>query len=152
MNESAGPESGPARAPLPDVWWQLPLRTRQGIAIGVVVVLVLGVVGVAALVRSGDDGGEPTPADFVADLPPERVAVWDSLAECESEGQWDLATGNGYAGGLQFSQTSWLEVGGQGSPADASREEQIMRGEFLYDLQGWGAWPSCSAQLGLSTQ
>ena len=58
-------------------------------------------------------------------------------------------TGNGYLGGLQFSQVSWEEVGGTGSPAAASREEQIMRGEFLFDLQGWGAWPRCSAQLGL---
>ena len=148
MNDPAQPEGGPARAPLPDIWWQLPLRTRQLIAIGTVAVLGLAVVGVALLVRSG---GEADPAEFVANLPPERVAVWDSLAECESEGQWDLVTGNGYEGGLQFSQTAWLEVGGEGSPAAASREEQIMRAEFLYELQGWDAWPSCSAQLSLSS-
>ena len=64
--------------------------------------------------------------------------------------RWDLSTGNGFEGGLQFSRSSWIEVGGEDSPAAASREEQIMRGEFLYDLQGWSAWPACSAQLGLS--
>ena len=58
-------------------------------------------------------------------------------------------TGNGYFGGLQFTLVSWEGVGGFGSPANASREEQIMRAEMLYDLQGWGAWPRCSAQLGL---
>lgn len=76
--------------------------------------------------------------------------MWDALAECESGGRWDLSTGNGLEGGLQFEQSSWLEVGGEGSPAAASREEQIMRAEFLYDLQGWDAWPACSAQLGLT--
>ncbi len=75
--------------------------------------------------------------------------VWDSLAQCESGGDWGISTGNGYYGGLQFSQSSWNAAGGSGNPADASREEQIRVAENLLDMQGWGAWPSCSSQLGL---
>lgn len=75
--------------------------------------------------------------------------VWDQLAQCESGGDWSTNTGNGYSGGLQFSQGSWSAAGGSGSPADASREEQIRVAENLQSMQGWGAWPSCSSQLGL---
>ena len=75
--------------------------------------------------------------------------VWDQLAQCESGGNWAINTGNGYYGGLQFSQGSWSAAGGSGSPADASREEQIRVAENLQSMQGWGAWPSCSSQLGL---
>lgn len=77
-------------------------------------------------------------------------SVWDRLAQCESGGNWAINTGNGYYGGLQFSLSSWQAVGGSGLPSDASREEQIMRGEQLRAMQGWGAWPACSAKLGLS--
>jgi LysM repeat protein len=75
--------------------------------------------------------------------------VWDQLAQCESGGNWGTSTGNGYYGGLQFSQGSWNAVGGSGSPANASREEQIARAEQLRARQGWGAWPACSRRLGL---
>lgn len=76
-------------------------------------------------------------------------SVWDRLAQCEAGGNWHINTGNGYYGGLQFSLGSWQGVGGSGLPSDASREEQIARGEMLLARQGWGAWPSCSAKLGL---
>lgn len=76
-------------------------------------------------------------------------SVWDRLAACESGGNWSINTGNGYYGGLQFSQSSWNAAGGSGSPASASREEQIRVAENLQQMQGWGAWPACSAQLGL---
>ena len=75
---------------------------------------------------------------------------WDRLAECESNGNWSINTGNGYYGGLQFSQQSWQAVGGSGLPSNASKSEQIQRAEQLRQIQGWGAWPACSAQLGLS--
>ena len=76
-------------------------------------------------------------------------SVWDRLAQCESGGNWAINTGNGFYGGLQFTQSSWNGVGGSGSPAAASREEQITRAEILQARQGWGAWPACSAKLGL---
>ncbi|TLM84082.1 transglycosylase family protein [Pseudarthrobacter sp. NamE5] len=78
------------------------------------------------------------------------TSTWDALAQCESGGNWAINTGNGYAGGLQFSPSTWAAYGGTGSAADASREQQIAVAEQVQAAQGWGAWPSCSAQLGLS--
>lgn len=75
--------------------------------------------------------------------------TWDRLAQCEAGGNWAIDTGNGFYGGLQFSASSWHAVGGSGLPNQASRETQIAMGERLRSAQGWGAWPSCSAQLGL---
>lgn len=98
------------------------------------------------------------PAPVVAKTPRATVAAsvvsdgsaWDRLAACEAGGNWSINTGNGYYGGLQFTTSSWRAVGGSGLPSDASREEQIMRGQMLQARQGWGAWPACSAKLGLS--
>ncbi|WP_411375666.1 transglycosylase family protein [Arthrobacter sp. MPF02] len=78
------------------------------------------------------------------------TSTWDALAQCESGGNWATNTGNGYSGGLQFSPSTWSAYGGTGSPADASREQQIAVAEQVQASQGWGAWPSCAAQLGLS--
>jgi len=75
--------------------------------------------------------------------------VWDEVAQCESGGNWSIDTGNGYRGGLQFSQSTWEAYGGTGNPANASREEQIRVAENVVASQGWGAWPACSRQLGL---
>jgi hypothetical protein len=79
---------------------------------------------------------------------PSDPATWDRLAQCESHGRWDLNTGNGYYGGLQFSLGSWQGVGGTGYPHQASRAEQIKRGQILQARYGWGQWPHCSAELG----
>lgn len=76
-------------------------------------------------------------------------SVWDSLAQCEATGNWAINTGNGFYGGLQFTLSSWQAAGGSGYPHQASREEQILRGTILQGMQGWGAWPACSAKLGL---
>lgn len=78
------------------------------------------------------------------------TSTWDALAQCESGGNWSIDTGNGFSGGLQFTDSTWSAYGGTGSAADASREEQIAVAEQVQASQGWGAWPSCSAQLGLS--
>jgi LysM repeat protein len=75
--------------------------------------------------------------------------VWDRLAQCESGGNWSINTGNGYYGGLQFSLSSWRAVGGSGLPSNASKSEQIARAERLQAIQGWGAWPACTAKLGI---
>lgn len=76
-------------------------------------------------------------------------SVWDSLAKCESGGNWSTNTGNGYYGGLQFSPTTWRSVGGTGLPSQHSREEQIKRGKILQSRAGWGQWPHCTSKLGL---
>jgi hypothetical protein len=86
-------------------------------------------------------GGFGDPGDY---------ATWDALADCESGGNWATNTGNGYYGGLQFSLSTWQAVGGTGLPSDHSRETQIHFGQILQARSGWGQWPHCSAQLGLS--
>jgi LysM repeat protein len=75
--------------------------------------------------------------------------VWDRLAQCESGGNWSTNTGNGFYGGLQFTQSSWSAAGGGGSPQHASRSEQIRVAQNLQKMQGWGAWPTCSRKVGL---
>ncbi|CUR57433.1 Transglycosylase domain protein [metagenome] len=76
--------------------------------------------------------------------------VWDTLAQCESGGNWAINTGNGYYGGLQFSLGTWQAYGGTGLPSQASRETQIAIATKLRDASGgYGAWPGCAAKLGL---
>ncbi len=77
-------------------------------------------------------------------------STWDALAQCESGGNWAINTGNGYYGGLQFNLGTWQAHGGTGNPASASRATQIAVAERVLASQGWGAWPACSAKLGLS--
>ncbi|HEX2297846.1 MAG TPA: transglycosylase family protein [Pseudonocardiaceae bacterium] len=82
------------------------------------------------------------------------VDTWDKVAQCESSGDWNINTGNGYYGGLQFSQSSWEAAGGtQYAPrADlASKSEQIATAEELLDMQGPGAWPVCGSEGGLTS-
>ena len=78
-------------------------------------------------------------------------ATWDRLAQCESSGNWSINTGNGYYGGVQFYQPTWVGFGGQqyASRADlATREEQLAIAEEVLASQGWGAWPACTRKLG----
>ena len=76
---------------------------------------------------------------------------WDNVAHCESGGRWHINTGNGYYGGLQFTQGTWVNYGGLGfaDRADlATRVEQISIAEKVLHSQGWGAWPVCSQYRG----
>ncbi|TGN66728.1 resuscitation-promoting factor [Nocardioides eburneiflavus] len=76
--------------------------------------------------------------------------VWDSLAQCESGGNWAINTGNGYYGGLQFSLSTWRAYGGPGYPHQQSRETQIAIAEKLRAATGgYGSWPGCAVKLGL---
>ncbi|MDP2774498.1 MAG: resuscitation-promoting factor, partial [Nocardioides sp.] len=78
--------------------------------------------------------------------------VWDSLAQCESGGNWAINTGNGYYGGLQFNLGTWQAYGGTGLPSSHSRETQIAVATRLRDATGgYGSWPGCAAKLGLPT-
>ena len=77
-------------------------------------------------------------------------SVWDSLAQCESGGNWAINTGNGYYGGLQFNLGTWQSYGGSGLPSSASRETQIAVATRLRDASGgYGPWPGCASKLGL---
>ena len=73
---------------------------------------------------------------------------WDAIAQCESGGNWSANTGNGYYGGLQFSPGTRTANGGSGSPAAASRGEQIRVARNVMRTQGIGAWPVCGSAVG----
>jgi len=75
--------------------------------------------------------------------------VWDQIAQCESGGNWSTNTGNGFAGGLQFTPSTWHAYGGSGSPSRASRTQQIAVANRVLAAQGWGAWPVCSRKSGV---
>lgn len=72
---------------------------------------------------------------------------WDAVAFCESHDQWDINSGNGYWGGLQFAPGTWFANGG--GPFDGigwfpySRAEQIAVAERLYAVAGLAPWPVC---------
>ncbi|MFJ3974030.1 transglycosylase family protein [Streptomyces sp. NPDC090021] len=81
------------------------------------------------------------------------VDTWNKVAACESTNNWRTNTGNGYYGGLQFSQSTWRAFGGTGyAPrADlATKEQQIAVAEKVLKGQGPGAWPHCGKGAGLT--
>lgn len=77
---------------------------------------------------------------------------WDRIAQCESGNNWSTNTGNGYYGGLQFSQSTWQSHGGTGSAHQASREEQIRVAERVLRTQGLGAWGVCGRRGGTAVK
>lgn len=93
----------------------------------------------------GGNSGAAAPA--VAD-----GSVWDAIAQCESNGNWSINTGNGFSGGLQFAPSTWAGLGGTEYAPEAwqaTREQQIAVAQKVQAAQGWGAWPACTAKLGL---
>ncbi|MDQ0584800.1 transglycosylase family protein [Streptomyces rishiriensis] len=81
------------------------------------------------------------------------VDTWNKVAACESTNDWDINSGNGYYGGLQFTQSTWEAYGGTryAPRADlATKDQQIAVAEKVLDGQGPGAWPVCSVRAGLS--
>ncbi|MFF4261548.1 transglycosylase family protein [Streptomyces virginiae] len=81
------------------------------------------------------------------------VDTWNKVASCESTNNWRINTGNGYYGGLQFSQSTWRAFGGTlyAPRADlATKDQQIAVAEKVLKGQGPGAWPECGKRAGLS--
>ncbi|MFI9273904.1 transglycosylase family protein [Kitasatospora sp. NPDC052896] len=79
-------------------------------------------------------------------------AVWDQVADCESDGDWAADTGNGFYGGLQIGPSTWASAGGlryARRPDRASRRQQIDVAQEILRRQGWRAWPGCARALGL---
>ncbi|MFD8423936.1 transglycosylase family protein [Streptomyces sp. NPDC059466] len=81
------------------------------------------------------------------------VGTWNKVAACESSDNWSINTGNGYYGGLQFTQSTWEAYGGTvyAHRADqATKDQQIAVAEKVLKGQGPGAWPVCSVRAGLT--
>lgn len=79
---------------------------------------------------------------------------WDTVARCESGGNWAINTGNGYHGGLQFSPSTWASHGGGEYAPNAymaTKEQQIAVAERVLAGQGKGAWPVCGRGLSGAT-
>src|SRR3954452_4282913 len=75
---------------------------------------------------------------------------WSGVAQCESGGDWAINTGNGFYGGLQFTQSTWAGYGGTAyAPrADlATPAQQVAIAEKVLAGQGIGAWPVCGKYL-----
>jgi len=92
-------------------------------------------------------------ANTVADAPGlSDTSVWDTLAQCESGGNWATNTGNGLYGGVQLDQGVWLSNGGGAYaplPSEATREQQIVIAEKVRAAHGLTPWSSCADNLGL---
>ncbi|TCK21554.1 transglycosylase family protein [Pseudonocardia endophytica] len=102
----------------------------------------LGMAGTAMAAPDAGGGAAPSAA---------KDATWDKLAECESTGNWQADTGNGFKGGLQFTPSTWKRFGGTehaATPDQASREQQIEVAKKVQEEQGWKAWPACTKKLG----
>jgi hypothetical protein len=68
----------------------------------------------------------------------------DAIAACESGGDPTAVDASGtYYGLYQFDLGTWASVGGSGSPAEASPEEQSYRASLLYARAGSSPWPVC---------
>ena len=91
----------------------------------------------ASTTGSGTAGATPTAAD------------WLALRLCESGDNYQENTGNGYFGAYQFSQATWSSLGYPGRPDQEPPSMQDQAAATLQAESGWGAWPSCSAALGL---
>jgi Transglycosylase-like domain len=73
---------------------------------------------------------------------------WNAIAACESGGNWAADTGNGFYGGLQFTEQTWLGYGGGKYAASANLAtpaQQIAVAQNVLAGQGMGAWPVCGA-------
>lgn len=100
----------------------------------------------ASLTVTAGGAGLALPLISVSGAAAAPLSTWDKVAQCESTGDWNINTGNGYYGGLQFASSTWKAYGGTAyaSRADlASKSEQIAVAEKVLRGQGPGAWPVC---------
>jgi LysM repeat protein len=102
-----------------------------------------------AATASAPQAGPAAPAQAAAPVPASSGgANWSAIAACESGGNWSANTGNGFYGGLQFTEQTWLAYGGgqyASSANMASASQQIAVAQRVLAGQGIGAWPVCGA-------
>jgi hypothetical protein len=73
------------------------------------------------------------------------------LRACESGGNYQTNTGNGYYGAYQFALGTWRGLGYSGYPHQASPATQDEAVRKLQARSGWGQWPACSRRYGLGS-
>ncbi|HEV7888767.1 MAG TPA: transglycosylase family protein [Acidimicrobiales bacterium] len=71
------------------------------------------------------------------------------LRDCESGGNYSIATGNGFFGAYQFSPLTWRGLGYLGLPHQAEAAVQDEAASRLWAQRGWQPWPGCSRKLRL---
>ena len=79
-----------------------------------------------------------------------RDAIWDRIAVCETAGNWSMR-GSRYSGGVGFANSTWNAFGGQEFASNAglaTREQQIIVAERVYDYGGYTGW-GCAYTIGL---
>lgn len=76
------------------------------------------------------------------------VSRWSGVADCESGGNWSIATGNGYYGGLQFNMGTWQAYGGRGMPHQQPAWYQATIADRVRTSSGLHHWPHCGAYYG----
>ncbi|MER8232902.1 transglycosylase family protein [Streptomyces sp. NPDC094049] len=106
----------------------------------------------ASLTVTAGGAGMALPLIGAGSVQAASLDVWEKVAACESTSHWQINTGNGYFGGLQFTQSTWERYGGThyAPRADlASKDQQIAIAERVLKGQGPGAWPACGARAGL---
>ena len=129
-----------------------PVAAAPAVLSAVIPAIVPAVVLVVPVAAADAPGAAPAVLLLPAVLPAVDDTVWDELAGCESDGDWQADTGNGYYGGLQIWPPTWEEADGLAfadRPDHATRREQITVAEEILRRQGWEAWPSCSRDIGL---
>jgi LysM repeat protein len=122
--QAAIPAPAPAPAPAPDPVSAAPVSTVQS------------------------DPSAAAPVYSAAPAPSSDGVNWNAIASCESGGNWSTNTGNGFYGGLQFTQQTWDAYGGgqyAASANQASESQQIAVAQQVLAGQGIGAWPVCGA-------
>lgn len=91
----------------------------------------------------------PIPKNWSARLSTPHGWYQQALCIHEREGAWNAETGNGYSGGMQFTQYTWQSVGGRGRASWWSPREQLYRAYLVWDrdagrvgdrLGSWAEW------------
>jgi len=98
---------------------------------------------------SAPSAGSPAAQQAATPAPASGGANWAAIAACESGGNWSANTGNGFYGGLQFTEQTWLAYGGGQYAASANLAtpaQQIAVAQRVLAAQGIGAWPVCGAR------
>jgi LysM repeat protein len=104
----------------------------------------------AAVAASVPQAAAPAAVSVSTAAPASSGGVnWSAIAACESGGNWSANTGNGFYGGLQFTEQTWLAYGGgqYASSANLATEaQQIAVAQRVLAGQGIGAWPVCGSR------